>query len=602
MIADVHRFDDFELDLNGNRLSRNGQSVHLERIPFKLLCLLIERRGQILTREEIVQQIWGNGVFIDSESAINTAIRKIRRALGDDPDAPRFIVTIPAKGYRFIAPVAVANGELKDITNTEPVSNGAGPEPADAAEAVPPASPTTPSEPEQSNSWLTILLSPQPLMLAASVIAVASIVLVPHLWQKEPHSLAPIQSPESPCKLKSGMPSIAVLPFSNLSGDPKQEYFSDGISNQLIEDLSHLPGLFVIARNSSFAYKGKSVKEPEIGRELRVRYLLEGDISKAGDRVRIGVELVDASSATEIWTQRFDRPLKDIFSLQDEIVSKIVTTLGLLLRLDQTTEPIFRNFRMTDNLEAFDDYLRAREYNLRLTKEDNPKARYWAKRATELDPHFAEAYALLAWTYFNDVWNQWDPNYPAAFPHAREFAQKALALDDSEGDALALTTELDWLQGQFEQGVADGMRAVAINPNYAFGYQTLADALSNDAKPEGAFHAVEKAICLDPAGADFYAYQLGTSYVQRGRYGEAIPILKRHLSASPNSLVGLVALVMAYTELGRDREARAGAAEIMRISPHYALPATNSAWYNQPGEIGAWHRRVIDDLHKAGVK
>src|SRR5215469_2927446 len=133
MIADVHRFDDFELDLNGNRLSRNGQSVHLERIPFKLLCLLIERRGQILTREEIVQQIWGNGVFIDSESAINTAIRKIRRALGDDPDAPRFIVTIPAKGYRFIAPVAVANGELKDITNTEPVSNGAGPEPADAA-------------------------------------------------------------------------------------------------------------------------------------------------------------------------------------------------------------------------------------------------------------------------------------------------------------------------------------------------------------------------------------------------------------------------------------------------------------------------------------
>ncbi|MBV8360823.1 MAG: winged helix-turn-helix domain-containing protein, partial [Deltaproteobacteria bacterium] len=445
MLADVRRFEDFELDANACRLSRNGQIVRLERIPLELLCLLVEHCGQTVTRDEILERIWGKGVFIDSENAINTAIRKIRRALGDDADAPRFIVTVPAKGYRFIAPVAAADGDLKDLTNTEPVSNKAAPEPADAAEPVPPIFDTTPGEPERSNSWLTILLRPRRLMLAASVIAVASIALVPHLWRKEQHSLPPIQSPENPCKLKSGMPSIAVLPFTNLSGDPKQEYFSDGISNQLIEDLSHLPGLFVIARNSSFAYKGKSMKEPEIGRELRVRYLLEGDISKAGDRVRIGVELVDASSAAEMWTQRFDRPLKDIFALQDEIVSKVVTTLGLLLRLDQTTEAIFRNFRMTDNLEAFDDYLRGREYNSRWTKEDNAKAKYWAKKATELDPHFAEAYTLMAWTYFNDVWNQWDSNYLADFSHAHEFAQRALALDDSEGDALALITELDWL-------------------------------------------------------------------------------------------------------------------------------------------------------------
>jgi adenylate cyclase len=331
-----------------------------------------------------------------------------------------------------------------------------------------------------------------------------------------------------------------VLPFRNLSGEPQQEYFSDGISNQLIEDLSHLPGLFVIARNSSFAYKGKSLKEPQIGRELRVSYLLEGDIRKAGDRVRVGVELVDASSAREIWTQRFDRPLRDIFALQDEIVGKVVTTLGLLLRLDRRTEPIFRNFQMTDNLEAFDDYLRAREHNLRMTKEDNARGRYWARKATELDPHFAEAYALLAWTYFNDAWNQWDPNYLADFPRARELAEKALVLDDSAGDALALITELDWLQERPEQAVADGQRAVRINPNYAFGYQSLADAFSNDAQPEEAFHAVEKAICLDPAGYNFYAYQLGNSYVQRGRYAEALPILKQHLSDSPNSLVGLV--------------------------------------------------------------
>jgi adenylate cyclase len=185
-----------------------------------------------------------------------------------------------------------------------------------------------------------------------------------------------------------------------------------------------------------------------------------------------------------------------------------VTTLGLLLRLDQTRDPIFRNFRTTDNPEAFGDYLRTREYNLRLTKEDNTRTRYWAQKASELDPRFAEAWALLAWTYFNGVWDQWDANYLADFARARELAQKALALDDSEGDALALIAELDWMQGQFEQAVADGRRAVAINPNYAFGYQALADAFSNDAKPEQAFHAVEKAMCLDPAGVDFYDYQL----------------------------------------------------------------------------------------------
>jgi TolB-like protein/DNA-binding winged helix-turn-helix (wHTH) protein len=600
--ADVHHFEDFELDPSAYRLSRNGDVIRLERIPLKLLCLLVERRGEIVTRGEILEHIWGKGVFIDSESAINTAVRKIRRALGDDPDAPRFIVTIPAKGYRFIAQVEVSNGELKDIPNIEPTSDGGAPYISDAAEPALPSSANTPGEPIRSNFWLTVLLPQSRLVpIAGVIIAVASIAL-PHLWQKAPHTPALVSSPKGPCRLMATMPSIAVLPFTNVSGDPQQGYFSDGISNQLIEDLSHLPGLFVIARNSSFAYKGKSMKEPEIGQELRVRYLLEGDILKAGDRVRIGVELVEASSAREVWTQRFDRPLRDIFSLQDEIVTKVVTTLGLLLRLDQTREPIFRNFQMTNNLEAFDNYLRAREYNLRLTKEDNAKGRYWAKKATELDPRFAEAYALLAWTYFNDAWDQWDSNYLSDFSSARELAEKALALDDSAGDALALITELDWLQGRFDQAVADGKRAVSINPNYAFGYQSLADALSNDARPEDAANAVERAMCLDPAGYNFYAYQLGTSYVQRGRYAEALPILKEHLSESPNSLVGLIALVVAYTELGRDREARDGAAEIMRISPHYTLPATNSAWYNQPGTIGAWHRRVIDDLHKAGLK
>ena len=190
-----------------------------------------------------------------------------------------------------------------------------------------------------------------------------------------------------------------MLPFANLSGDPQQDYFSDGISDQLINDLSRLPGLFVIARNSSFAYKGKATKETEIGKELGVKYVLEGSVRKAADQVRIGVELVDASTGTEEWTARYDRPLKDIFGVQDEIVSRVVTTLGLIFKLDEMKLPHSGSIQPTDNLEAFDDGLRGAEYYWRVTKDDNAKARQWGQKAIDLDPKYAQAYAGLGWSH-----------------------------------------------------------------------------------------------------------------------------------------------------------------------------------------------------------
>jgi adenylate cyclase len=392
------------------------------------------------------------------------------------------------------------------------------------------------------------------------------------------------------------IPSIAVLPFTNLSGDPQQEYFSDGIADQLINDLSRLPGLFVIARNSSFAYKGKATKEQEIGKELGVKYLLEGSVRKAADQIRIGVELVDATSGSEAWTARYDRPLKDIFAVQDEIVSKVVTTLGLILKLDEMKLPHGGEPRRTDNLEAFDDFLRASEYYWRLTKDDNATARRWLEKAIALDPNFSAAYSFAAGTYWTDAWNAWSTDPQADLRRSSELAQKALSLDDSNSDALATMSYLDWLENRrFDQAVADAQRAVAINPNHAANYLALSIADTSAVKPEAALHAIEQAIRLDPAARDYYGHILGLAYAEMGRYQEAVPILRRSAAAYPNLIAAHLALIVAYAELGRSRDARAEAAEVVRISPKYA--AEKGVFEDE-----AWNKRVLGDLHTAGLK
>jgi TolB-like protein len=269
------------------------------------------------------------------------------------------------------------------------------------------------------------------LSLTGLAIVVATTVMVQHVSLKPPGTSASIPPQEKPALPLPSMPSIAVLPFANLSGDPQQEYFSDGISDQLINNLSRLPGLFVIARNSSFAYKGKATKESEIGKELGVKYLLEGSVHKEADQVRIGVELVDTSTGTEEWTARYDRPLKDIFAVQDEIVGKVVTTLGLLFKHDEMKLPHFGGARPTENLEAFDDMLRAGPYYWRGTRDDYPTAQKRIEKAIEQDPKYADAYAALGWIHMTAVWNQWSENPRADLKHAFELVQKALTLDDT---------------------------------------------------------------------------------------------------------------------------------------------------------------------------
>jgi len=435
------------------------------------------------------------------------------------------------------------------------------------------------------------------LSLAGIVIAIATFVIIQHVSLKPLRTTASIPPLEKLSLPLPIIPSVAVLPFTNLSGDPGQEYFSDGLTDNLITNLSRLPGVLVIARNSTFFYKGKAVTVQQVGRELGVRTILQGSVLRAGNRVRINAELADASSGANLWAQSFDQPLIDIFAVQDTIVRKIVTTLRLLFNLNNLKVPHGAAFQPTDNLEAFDDVLRGAGYYWRLTKEGDQKARGLLEKAIELDPKYADAYAFLGWTYGWAVGNLWSKNPQADLKRADELAQKALALDDSNLLALTLISQDDWMERRYDQAVADGERAVALNPNYAQGYLQLGQAQNFDGKPEEARLTFQKAIRLDPESKDFYAYGIGVAYMFTGRYQQAVPLLERSAASYPNLLNAHLLLSIAYTELGRDEKARVEAAEVLRLNPQYEFIPSNK-WV--PNSVLA--RRFDADLLKAGLK
>jgi adenylate cyclase len=353
----------------------------------------------------------------------------------------------------------------------------------------------------------------------------------------------------------------------------------------------------VISRNSSFAYKGTPVNEQKIGRELGVKYILEGSVRRTITQIRIGVDLVDASSGTEMWTQRFDRPLQDIFAVQDEIVSKVVTTLGLVLKLKDRNWPREVYSRRTDNLEAFEDYLRGLEYFSPGSKSGDEEARRWFERAIAHDPKFADAYAYLGTTYMFDAISQGVQNNQAAIEHAQEFTKKALDLDSDNSPALTDQIELDLHQGHIERAVADGQREIALNPNSYNGYAALSDALACDGQPKEAIRVAQKGMQLDPGLHAWYAFFIARPNVDMGRYNEAIPLLKEHIAAFRDEFWAHYLLVVAYTESGHRPEAQAEAAEVRRIRP-----AFNCDHFDAPFKDEAARIRAESLCRKLGFK
>jgi adenylate cyclase len=390
-------------------------------------------------------------------------------------------------------------------------------------------------------------------------------------------------------------PSIAVLPFDNLTGDPQQEYFSDGMTEEIITALSKVPYLFVIARNSTFSYKGKPVKIRQVAEELGVRYVLEGSVRRAGDRVRVTAQLIDAIKGHHLWAERYEQELKDTFALQDEITGNILSALDV--KLTRGKQATIR-YKGTDNLEAYLKVLQARWYSHSRTKEGNFQARQLAEEVIAMDPEYASPYIILAYCHIHEVFFGWSKSRKESLEQALELAQKAIALDKSSPSCYALLSSIYMFKKQYEKAIAQAERAIALDPNGADAYSQLGTVLQMVGRRQEAIAPLEKAIRINPMAPSLYFRRLGTAYRDIGRYEEAIVQLKKAINLSPDSLYPHIALAATYSLAGSDEEARAEVSEVLRIQPKISLESlAKRVAYKNKADID----RLIDALRKAGL-
>ena len=408
--------------------------------------------------------------------------------------------------------------------------------------------------------------------------------------------------PSSPGLPLPDKPSIAVLPFVNMSNDPEQEYFSDGITEDITTDLSKIASLFVISRNSAFTYKGKAVKVQDVSREMGVRYVLEGSVRKSDSQVRITAQLINAMTGGHLWSERYERPLQEIFAVQDEIRQQIVFALKVKLAPEE-----HERFQRapTNNLEAYDFLLRGGEASIRawmeVKKEANAQAQQMCEKAIELDPKYAGAYAVLGWTYWLDYFYGWNPDRAQSLERAFALGQRAAALDDSLPLPRRVLSFVYLGKTQHDQAIAEAERAVALDPNNSEGYMNLGSILVLAGRPEEAIGLIEKAMRLNPHYPPPYLNQLGFAYLVAGRYEEALGPLKKALTLNPNLMFSHLNLAVCYAELGRLEEARAEVAEVLRIVPHASLEWVNKQ--NAPSvKDPAGFERYLAALSKAGLK
>ena len=442
-----YQFDQITLDTAQYRLSLAGKLISVEPQVFDLLVYLIKHKDRVVTREELLENLWKGKVVTDS--ALGTRLRDARKAVGDSGNRQEIIKTIHGRGYQFVGAVTEIDGETENVDQTD-------------------------SDLNKTNRDLT------------------------------------------------NTPSIAVLPFQNMSSDPKQEYFSDGITEDIITDLSRFPVLRVIARHSSFVFKGDGIDVNEVGRKLGVEYILEGSVRWEDNRVRITAQLIEAESRSHIWAERYDKEPDDIFAVQDEVTRAIVATIAAQLG-KTVSENAAR--KPTTSIKSYEYLLQANRQYYRFNPDDNIAAAQLYEKAIERDPKFSRAYAGLANTYTTDFFLGW-LRTENALQNGLEYAQKALEFDSN--DALARIV-LAWAligKGCWEEAELELDRVLTLKPGDADILAEAGNGFKAIGRLEVGIALLEEAIRLNPLFPDTYQRWLGQAYYRAGRYQEAINSLR----------------------------------------------------------------------------
>jgi TolB-like protein/Tfp pilus assembly protein PilF len=391
-------------------------------------------------------------------------------------------------------------------------------------------------------------------------------------------------------------PSVAVLPFVNMSGDPDQEYFIDGLTENVITGLSGCPKLFVISRSSTFTYKNKLVNVQQVARELGVQYVVEGSVQKAKDRVRITVQLINATTGHHLWAEKYDRELGDIFALQDEITIRIMSALEV--RLTEGEQARLR-YRGPVNLEVFVKKAKALAHFRQFNREGNALAKKEVEEALAVAPENSSLYSLLAATHMMDLWLGSTESNLISFAQATTCVKKAIALDKDNSDAYLILGKLHEIKREHDEAIAAAERAVVLNPNGADAYAGLGNILTLAGRPEKGVEFVKKAIRLSPIPPAYYFSHLGLAYRDSGQYEEAILAYKKAIYKQPTLLFAHLGLAASYIYVGQEEEAHAEAAEVLKVDPEFSLERyARTLPYKNKADTD----RYVDALRKAGLK
>ena len=528
-MATTHLLGPFRIDSEAQLLFRGAEPVALGKRAVAVLRVLVGQAGVPVSKETLIEAAWP-GLAVE-ESNLVVQIAALRRVLGDEPGGERWIETLPRRGYRFVGPARIAEQAIVDPPVGDHDANPGAPQIA--------ASPATPDAPS-----LTL----------------------------------PAQ------------PSIAVLPFQNMSGDPEQEYFADGMVEEILTALSRFRSLFVIARNSSFAYKGPSVDIKRVGRELGVRYVLEGSVRRSADRVRITAQLIDALSGAHLWADRFDGALEDVLDLQDRVAAHVVGEIEP--RLAHVERERAKRKPAAD-LGAYDYYLRALANGYLMTKEESEEVVRLAHKAIELDPDFASAYGIAAWFHTRRAANKWTDDGVRERADALHMARRAAELGKEDAFCLSFAGYTFTFAGrEIEHGAALADRAIELNPNLALAWGISGWLRLVLGQPDIAIERMARAMRLSPLDPFMRQWQSATAIAHflSDRYDEALAWAAQALRPDPDFATPWRIAAASHALAGHMEEAKAACARLRELEPLLRVGNFREviAPYRRPSDLAKW--------------